>query len=186
VVLVGWMLAAVLIALGVGTVHRQRRTARRLREDRFLPSDDRAYLRGQVRRRVLISAMLIVVGGMIMGYYASGMDARLDAIGDRKRAADPDRSPEEDEADKADAKQVGYYWIGILGLLFGAVLVAVVDFWATRRYWMAQYRRIKTDHDTKLQRDLAVYRRQKENDRMNRLRGRGKGGDPDDTPTPDG
>jgi hypothetical protein len=185
VVVVGWFLALVLVALGAGTVLRQRRTLRRLRDDRFLPGEDRAYLRGQVRRRVVISVLLVAVGGMIVGYYASGMDARLDAIGERKRADDPDRSPEQDEADKAFAKQVGYYWIGILGLLFAAVCVAVFDFWATRRYWMAQYKRIKTDHDTKLRRDLAVYRQQKDNDRMNRLRRRGQGGDPDDTPSPD-
>ena len=40
-----------------------------------------------------------------------------------------------------------------------------MDFWATRMYWMARYREIKADHETKLQRDLAVFRQQKLNDR---------------------
>ncbi len=42
---------------------------------------------------------------------------------------------------------------------------------------MAQYRRIKADHETKLRRDLAVYRHAKDNDRMT-----GLGKNPDDTP----
>ena len=46
---------------------------------------------------------------------------------------------------------------------------AIFDFWATRRYWMAQYRIIKVDHEAKLRRDLAVYRQAKDNDRMTGL-----------------
>ena len=63
------------------------------------------------------------------------------------------------------------------------VCLAMFDFWATRRYWMAQYRRIKQDHDAKLRRDLAVYRQAKDNERLGRLRGKKPGTDDTD---PDG
>ena len=180
---VGLMLAVLLVTLGVGAALRQRAVLRRLREERYLPSDERAYLRGQVRRRLAVSVVLVVVGGMIAGYYLSGMDARMDEIGNRERraAANPPAEPEPpNEQDREFAKFVGAYWIAILLLLFVVVCLAVFDFWATRRYWMALYRQIKQDHDTKLQRDLAVYRQAKDNERLGRLRGRKPGTDDTD------
>ena len=178
---VGLILATLLVVLGVGAALRQRVTARRLREDRFLPSDDRAYLRGQVRRRLAVSAVLVLVGGMLAGYYLSGMDARMDEIGNRERRAEAPNPPAEpDPADREFAKFVWAYWSTILLLLFVIVCLAMFDFWATRRYWMAQYRRIKQDHDTKLQRDLAVYRQAKDNERLGRPRGRKPGTDDTD------
>jgi hypothetical protein len=170
---VGVLLALVLMALGVGTALRQRRTLQRLRAERFLPSDERDYLRGQVRRRVVVGVALFAIGGMIAAYYASGMDARMDAIGDRRKGlvaeADPGRPADADPADKRFARLVGFYWIGVLGLVFAIACCAVLDFWATRRYWMAQFRLLKADHETKLRRDLAVYRQAKDNDRMSGL-----------------
>jgi hypothetical protein len=178
VVVAGLTLAVALMVLGLGTGHRQYRTARRLREERFLPSDDRAYLRGQVVRRSLVAVVLVLIGGMIAGYYLSGMDARADRIADRKKnvipADDPGRPADPNPADDADrefAKFLGAYWIGILALVFVVACLAVLDFWATRRYWMAQYRQIREDHETKLRRDLAVYRQQKDNARLG---GRGR------------
>jgi hypothetical protein len=180
VVAVGLLLAAALVLYGLGTALRQRRTAARLRAERFLPSDDRAYLRGQVRRRVATGTVLVLIGGLIAGYYLSGMDARVDAIAAKERNAVP--IPEdEDRADKDFTRLVAGYWVGILGLVFVAGCLAVFDFWATRRYWMAQYRLLKADHEAKLQRDLAVHRQAKDNDRMNRLRGNRPPGDEDET-----
>ena len=183
-VVAGLLLALALVLLGAGTAYRQFRTFCRLREERFLPSDDRRYLRGQGVRRTLVSLVLVAIGGMIGGYYLCGMDARADRIAERKRGADPADDPGRpadpnpaDEADKEFAKLLGAYWIGILGLVFVVACLAVFDFWATRRYWMAQYKRIREDHEVKLRRDLAVYRQQKDNERLGR--GRGKKADDD-------
>ena len=177
---VGLLLASVLLALGVGSGLRQRRTLRRLRVEKYLPSDERTYLRRQAWRRSLTAVVLVAIGGMIAGAYLSGMEARANGIADRRKradaqpdpAADPgrpadaiDRPPPSDD-DKQFVKVYGTYWIAILVLLFGAVCLAVFDFWATRWYFMAQYRRIKADHESKLRRDLAVHRHTKDNDRM--------------------
>ncbi len=167
-VAVGLLLSAALVVFGLGTSLRQRRTVARLRAERYLPSDDRAYLRGQVRRRVATGAVLVMIGALIAGYYLSGMDGQVDEIAakERKGAAIPE---DEDRADKDFTRLVAAYWVGILGLVFVAGCLAVFDFWATRRYWMAQYRLLKADHEAKLQRDLAVHRQAKENDRMTRM-----------------
>ncbi|MDB5313293.1 MAG: hypothetical protein JWO38_7495 [Gemmataceae bacterium] len=186
---VGLILALLLVALGAGTAHRQSLARRRLREERFLPSDERAYLRGQVIRRTLVAVVLAAIGGMIGWYYLSGMDDRMNEIADRRKGINPADEPGRpadpnpaDQADKDFAKYVGVYWIGVLGLVFVVACLAVFDFWATRRYWMAQYKLIKADHETKLQRDLAVYRQAKDNDRLGRLRGKKPGDDAGEPP----
>lgn len=162
---VGLILSFILIAFGVGTALRQRRTWRRLRDERFLPSDERSYLRGQVRRRLMTSATVAIIGVMIGWSYLSGFEARASEIADRARAA-PEQRAEPSDDDKAFAKQWTMFWLAILVMLFLAVTCAVFDFWATRQYWMAQYRIIRSEHEAKLRRDLAVHRQAKDNDRM--------------------
>ncbi len=183
---VGLILATGLLAFGVGTAARQRGTLRRLRDERFMPSDERAYLRGQVRRRLITSAIVALIGAMIGWSYLSGTEARATEIAERSRKAtenapeheagrpaDPQTPTDEEKrrvaAEKAFVSLYGYFWLGILALVFIAVSCAIFDFWATRRYWMAQYRIIKADHEAKLRRDLAVYRQAKDNDRMTGL-----------------
>jgi uncharacterized protein YneF (UPF0154 family) len=167
-VAVGLILAAGLVLVGVFTAVRQRRALEALKDEPFLPDEDRAYRRGQAKRRLATSGLLVVIGGMIGGYYLSGMDARMDAIPERNRVgAPPEGEPDpQAEADKQFTKFVGFYWIGVMLLVFAAVCLAVVDFWATRKYWMARYKELKADHEAKLQRDLAVFRQQKLNQRV--------------------
>lgn len=167
---VGLVFAALLVVLGIGAAARQLNTLRRARTVPHLPDVDRAYYRGQGRRRLFASGALVVIGLMIAFYYLSGMDARMDELG----ARGPDAPPPSDD-DKDFARVVGIYWIAVIVLLGLVLLVAILDFWATRVYWMARYREIKTDHETKLQRDLAVYRQQKLNSRVKGLK------KPDDT-----
>jgi hypothetical protein len=170
------LLAAGLVLVGAVTAVRQRRALRALAGEQFLADEDRQYRHGQARRRLLTSALLVVVGGMIGAYYLSGMDERMDEIGDRSRAG----APPQEEADRAFARFVLFYWITVLGLVFVAVCLAVLDFWATRKYWMARYKELKADHETKLRRDLAVFRQQKLNARVPGLK---PPDPPDDTAT---
>ncbi|HEY3789578.1 MAG TPA: hypothetical protein VGL71_12030, partial [Urbifossiella sp.] len=71
----GIILSVSLLAFGIGTAARQRVTLRRLHGERFLPSDERAYLRGQVRRRLLTSGIVGLIGVMIGWAFLSGMEA---------------------------------------------------------------------------------------------------------------
>lgn len=162
---VGLIFAAVLVALGLGTGARQVRTLRRLGEEAYTPEVDRRYYRGQVRRRAVAAVLLLAIGLMIAAYYLSGMDARMDALGAKRETGQP-----LDDGDKEFARQVALYWIAVIVMLGAVMAGAVIDYWATRVYWLARYREIKTDHDTKLRRDLAVYRQQKLNDRAKGLK----------------
>jgi hypothetical protein len=168
-VLIGLLLAATLLALGLGTGYRQASTLRRVREQQFMAVEDRVYFRGQAYRRLVIAALLLVVSGMMFAYYLSGMDARMDAIPERNPNGEPSDDPQA-RSDKQFTRFVGIYWIAIVLVLGLVVLAAVFDFWATRKYWMARYKELKAEHEAKLQRDLAVYRQQKLNDRARGLR----------------
>lgn len=143
---------------------RQSRALRELAIEPFLADEDRTYRRAQAARRIITSGLLVVIGGMIGFYYLSGMDARMDAIPERKKP-EGELNPQAEE-DKQFTKLVGFYWIGVMGLVFVAVCFAVHDFWVTRKYWMARYKELKADHEAKLQRDLAVFRQQKLNERV--------------------
>jgi hypothetical protein len=164
-VVFGLILAAVLVLAGVLTALRQRRALRALAEEPFVPPEDLAFRRKTARRRTVTSGLLLLIGALIAAYYLSGMDARMDAIAERPKGADGAPVPPTEE-EKEFAKTVGFYWIGVMALVFAVMCAAVVDFYATRKYWMARYKEMKTDHDTKLQRDLAVFRQQKLNKRV--------------------
>ncbi|MCS6863853.1 MAG: hypothetical protein RMJ56_03980 [Gemmataceae bacterium] len=158
---VGLLLAAALVLVGTWTALRQRQALRRLADEPFVAPADRTYRERQARRRMATSGLLVIIGGLIAGYYFSGMDARMDAIPARQEADEPPA-----EADRRFTQFVALYWAGVMGLVFVAMCLAIVDFWATRKYWMARYKELKADHEAKLQRDLAVYRQSKLNERI--------------------
>ena len=54
-------------------------------------------------------------------------------------------------------------------VLFLVIVVAVADYTATSLYARQQFRRIRNEQRTLLERDLAVIRQQKLNDRAKRL-----------------
>jgi hypothetical protein len=177
-VAVGLIFALLLVVLGVGAGVRQFETLRRVREEPYMPEVDTRYFRGQAWRRLIASGLLLIIGGMIAYYYLSGMDARMDQIPERNKAGEQPADNPQDEADKDFTRFVAIYWIVVILLVGLVVLVAILDFWATRLYWLARYREMRADHETKLQRDLAVYRQQ-------RLNGRVKGLKPPDEPPTD-
>ncbi|MCS7020992.1 MAG: hypothetical protein NZ703_05745 [Gemmataceae bacterium] len=193
-VLLGLLLSGGLIVLGLGAGWRQVRLWRQLQQQPFLPAEDRQHFRSQARRRLIVSVLLTLIGGMIGVYYLSGMDERLVAIPQRQRqAADQAQqrplTPEEQAEvvnDRRFTRLMGYYWISIIVLLGAVVMLACLDVIATRRYWLARYRELQADHQVRLQRDLAVFRQRRLQSRFRTLRASPprEGPSPDDTPPP--
>jgi hypothetical protein len=170
-VVVGLILAAIPLVLGLGAGYRQVAALKRIRAEPHMAGEDRRYFRRQATRRLVISGFLLLLSGMIFFYYLSGMDARMDAIPERnKGAGEPPADDPQAQADKEFTSLVGIYWIVIILILGVWVGMAVADVIATRKYWMARYKELKADHETKLQRDLAVYRQQKLNERAKGLK----------------
>ena len=168
------MLVALLLSLGLSIIalvalRFQFRNLARLRRQAFA-SDDRAYLRSQCRRRILTSGLLLVLAGLLAGAYLSGGQQRFEAIGELSQQ-DPPREPTDE--DRQFVKTWSIYWIVTLGVLFLVALTATLDYVAVALYGRAQLRRIRTEQRELLDRDLAMYRQAKLNERMNR---RKKGG----------
>ncbi len=158
-------LAAGLLLLGGLTGGWQVRGLRRLRGRKHVPSDERAYLRGRYRRRLVNGLLLGAVGGLIAGAYLSGMEARVDALGQPRPANDDGSKPPMSPEQKALFDSWRLYWAGVMLVVAGIVVVAVIDAFANRRYWAGQLRHLREDHQAKLRRDLAVHRAQKEKHR---------------------
>ena len=154
-----FFLSFVLAAIALVSLRFQVRNWRRLRNE-SLASDDRRYLRGQSQRRTINAVLLLILAGMLAGAYLSGGQQELNRI-----AGLDERTAEEKEFTKSWA----VYWIVFLVLLFFVIVVAVADSTATSLYGRQQLRRIRQEQRTLLERDLAVIRQQKLNDRAKRL-----------------
>jgi len=164
-VFTGLLLAVVLILLGVGTAARQFKGLRVLAARTHVPSDEHAYLRTQARRRLLIAGMLFLLGVLIGGSFLSGIEAHATAIGERNHGSEP---PTPDE--KRFVQFYGALWIFIIVMVFAVVGFSILDAWAARRYWHRVYRQMRDDHNTLMQRDLALYRQQRMEAREARIR----------------
>jgi len=158
-------LSALLAGIALVSLRYQLRTWRRLRAESFA-SDDRRYLRGVCQRRTVNGVLLLVLAGMLAGAYLSGGQQELNRIAGLPLENPPgERTPEDD----AFVKSWAIYWIVVLVLLFFVIVIAVADYTATSLYARQQLRRIRNEQRTLLERDLAVYRQQKLNDRAKRL-----------------
>lgn len=159
------LLSALLAGIAVVSLRYQMRNWSRLRSE-SLASDDRRYLRGVCQRRTINSILMLALAGMLAGAYLSGGMQELNRIANLKDEDPPlDRTPEDEELIKS---AIIYLFVG-LTLLFFIVMVAVADYVATTLYGRLQLRRIQSEQRTLLERDLAVYRQQKLNDRAKRL-----------------
>ena len=163
--LVAVLFAGLLVGVGGLTAGLQVRGLRRLHGRRHVPSDERGYLRGRYRRRLVNGLLLGVIGGLIAGAFLSGMEARVDALAKpRPPAADGTKPPmTAEEQSLFELWQL--YWAGVVLVLGGVVGLAVVDVFASRRYWYGQLRQLREEHQAKLRRDLAVHRAQREQTR---------------------
>ena len=161
-------LAVTLVSLGIFTGIRQARVIRALRRPGHRPSDEAAYLRAQARRRLAMGVILLLTGLMIAGTYLSGQERRIEEIPAREQPGEG--QPPQITRDEAWT-YVGY-WAAVFIMLMTLIGLALLDLLATRRYALAQLGRIRDEQRTLLDRDLAVYRQSKMNER-NRFRATG-------------
>jgi len=154
-------MSVLLAGIALISFRYQLRNWRRLHSE-SLASDDRRYLRGVFQRRTLNAVLLLALAGMLAGSYLSGGLAELGRL-------DGVKKEEMTEDDRAALKSLVIYWMIVLGLLFFVMAVAVSDYVALGLYGRQQLKRIRTEQRDLLERDLAMVRQQKLNDRMKRL-----------------
>ncbi len=155
-------MSALLAGIACVSFRYQLRTWRRLHSE-SLASDDRRYLRGVFQRRTLNAALLLGLAGMLAGSYFSG---GLEELGRLDGVTKEDLT----EDDRAALKSLVIYWMIVLGLVFFVMAVAISDYVALGLYGRQELRRIRTEQRDLLERDLAMVRQQKLNDRLKRLK----------------
>lgn len=171
------LLASLIGLIGLLALVRQRETVRRLRSNSAIPSDERKYLSRQVRRRTILSVLLLTIAGMLASTFLLGIEDqanRLARIGEANvvatssEASQPSAgTPREMTAEElAFLRFYSIYWVTIIGLLFAVLIISILDIVATRGYGMQQLRQIQQDHRTLMERDLAFYRQQRLNRRF--------------------
>jgi hypothetical protein len=160
------VLSAVPLVLGIYSIRQQFGNLKRLRSGHLLPSDDRLYIRNQAYRRLITGALLLGLAGLLIGSSVSGMQRRADELGHNRVAAENGEKPPLTQEEKDFFRFYTFYWISVLLLVFLVISMAIVDIWSTRRYAWQQLQRIQTENRAMLERDLAMHRQQKLNDRM--------------------
>jgi hypothetical protein len=99
--------------------------------------------------------------GVISVWYLSGQDTDIDQLGDaiqaRRAAGEARLTPEQEHAKQFFA----FYWIAVLLLLFGLLILIAFDLNAIRRFAARHSRQIRDDRRAMLERELAVLRRER-------------------------
>ena len=149
----GTLLASVLVFVAVYFGLRQRRTFAQLRADTEMDAEERSYLARQMRRRLLCSALLVVLAALLIG----GL-----FLDDRARAlAPPEGEPLSQEA-KDELRFLIYYWISALLVLMAALFLASWDFLATARYGFSRHKQLEHERRTMLEIEAANLRRRRQ------------------------
>ena len=159
---IAFTLSAILALIALVSLRFQIRNVRRLRRE-ALASDDRRYVFGQWQRRTLNAVLMLGLAGMLAGAYLSGGQQRFEEIANLKQQDPPAEATDED---KQFVRSWTYYWMAVLALIFFIVAIAIADSLAISLYGRQQLSRIRTEQQTLMERDLAMYRQSQLNDRM--------------------
>ncbi|MCI0680738.1 MAG: hypothetical protein L0Y71_01425 [Gemmataceae bacterium] len=150
---IGITLATILVVVAVYFGWRQRSTLAQLRHDVHIAPEDRLYYVRQIRRRLICSVLLVLLAGMVVGWFLLNRDvaALRPAAGE----------PLTEEA-KASIRFIATYWIVALGLVLVILVLACFDFMATARFGMRRMRQLENDRRTILEMEAAKLRRRRQ------------------------
>jgi hypothetical protein len=143
--------AVVVLLLGLAGYFswKQRATLRELRDHPEMPREDRRYLRNQVVRRLLCSALMVVLAGLLIGWYFLDPSFReLFEEGRKAWAAAEDQAFTERQ--KEFSRWMVAYWCAALLVLFAIIAVAFLDAWAIGRYGVRHRRKLRDERQQTL------------------------------------
>jgi hypothetical protein len=155
------VLVAVLLGLAAYFGRQQLRTLRGLKSPDVAGADDRGYLRSRAYRRLVCSALMVAIAGLLIGWlFLESEHRELQKQMLAAQAADPAAPPSQEQKDF-----VRLFWVYLSSALLVLLLLlvlATMDFWATARYGLSQHRKLQADRRAMLQ-DQMARRRQERN-----------------------
>ena len=160
-IIFGAVLVLVLFLLAILYGVRQIVYLRRPGAPEAMPSEERTYLLGRARRRLVMSVLLLLLGVMLAGALAY-LEVPAGRLADEReaQAQQGDRAPLSPEQLPL-ARWFAGYWIVFLLVLMAVVFMAGLDVWATRRYGIRQHRKLMADRRAMIEREVARYRQER-------------------------
>jgi hypothetical protein len=154
----GLTVVAILVGLAAFFTFRQARTMRQLSSKTEMSDADRWYFRGQARRRLTGSLLMLILAGILVGSYF--MEQERETVTNRPDKAAP-MQPEEREF----LQRFTTYWVVALGVLFLVGVFALLDLLATLKYGVRQHRKLRDEHRADLEEHVRRLRRERNGDR---------------------
>lgn len=160
-ILFGSLLAAGLLAMSLYYGWRQFRALRQLKTADGLPDDEHRYERRKAYRRLVMSALTLLIG-LLIAVLLAAYDSTAGRVMREREGVDPavPITPEQ----RALVKLYVGTWIGALVALFVVLVLAGLDLLATRQYGLRQYRKLAGDRRAMIQRQAARLRGERNGD----------------------
>jgi hypothetical protein len=159
-IIFGVLLVIVLLGLAGFYSWRQWAVLRGLREARDLSPEDRRYMRRQAWRRIVCSALLVVMAGLLAGHYEfEDRYRKIVAEGEANRLRG--EKPELDAEGRQFLQLYQVYWLVTLVVLLAIITLAGIDLVAIRRYGRRHYRQIQADRRAMIENEIARLRSQR-------------------------
>jgi hypothetical protein len=164
---VGWTqiifgVVLVLVLLFVAALYgvRQLLALRRLRAAEEMALEERDYLYRRARRRLLMSLLLLLLGGMLATALLY-LETPAQRLADQREVQEQGDPPPLNPEQRLFARFYTSFWIVFLLVLMAVVLLAAIDFWATRRYGLSQHRKLVADRRAMIERELSRLRQER-------------------------
>ncbi len=156
------LLVCLLLGLAGYFAWQQRLAFRTLREQHDLSAQDRRYIRWQAWRRLVCSGLMVVLAGLLAGWFALGLGDATRELGEQSHAQ---RVPGEPPVLTRDQQRfvnlVSLYVIVILLVLLSILGIAGFDLWAIRRFGIRHQRKIQEDRRAMIEHQVARMRSQR-------------------------
>ncbi len=147
----GLVLVCCLLGLAGYFSWRQFVIRRRLVHDRSLIPEERSFLIWQTRRRLICSILMFLLAGFLVGWFFIERNLpELKAI-----------ALENPAKTHPLVQLVAFYWAAALLILFGIIILAGMDFFATARHGMRQKKLLEIERRTVLEMEAARLRSQR-------------------------
>jgi MFS family permease len=160
-IIFGIVLVLVLLSVGILYIVRQILMLRRLRVAEEMALEERAYLHGRARRRLVTSLLLLVLGVMLAAalIYLEAPAHQLAENRDAMRQQGDDTPLNEEQQLFFGSYLI--FWILFLLILMAVIFLAALDYWATRRYGLHQHRKIIDDRRAMIEREVSRLRQER-------------------------
>lgn len=160
-ILFGAILVLILLCISLLYGVRQIAVLRRLRRAEEMALEEASHLRAQARRRLLTSALLLLLGLMLAGDLVY-LEVPAQQLADQRAEQDQqgDSSPLSGEQ-RQFARFYGGFFVLFLLVLMVVVFLAALDFWATRRYGLRQHRKLMADRRAMIEREVSRLRQER-------------------------